>query len=178
MKLLSSILFLGCFILSLSGVAQLKTTKNASIQFHSSIGGINAKNSKVYSELNTNTGQLTFKANIENFIFKNSLMQKHYNEEDMMNSSKFPNSKFIGTISNNAKINYKTNGTYPVSVKGKLTIKGVTKEITTKGKIEIKNGVITASSIFSIDRHNYNVVGNEESVSQVLKLTVIANYPL
>ncbi len=169
-------LLVSLFILTNISLGQNKTTKAANIRFDSDLGGIYAESEDVFSELNTSTGALVFKLKIESFTFKNSLMQKHYNEEDMMNSEKFPDAIFKGSISNNTSVNYKKDGVYPVSVKGKLTIKGVSKSFTTKGSITIKNGQITAKSIFNLDRHNFNVIGNEESVSQVLKLTVKASY--
>ena len=103
-------------------------------------------------------------------------MQKHFNDEGVMNSIEFPTANFIGYISNNTDVDYTADGEYNVIVQGKMTIKGVSKDISVKGNIVVANGVISTNSVFSLDRFEYGVDSKEKSVSQILKITVKANF--
>lgn len=156
--------------------AQEKITKTASIRFYSEVGGISADNYSVTSKINTETGAILFSAAIQSFKFKNALMQKHFNQEDVMDSPKFPKAKFKGKIMNNSSVNYSKDGSYKVTVKGDMTIKGATKSIETAATIEVKNGKYIASAKFDLNRFEYGVEGKEESVSKVLEITVNATY--
>ena len=53
-------------------------------------------------------------------------MEEHFNE-NYMESNTFPKANFKGTITDLGKVNFSKDGTYPVTVKGDLTIHGVTK---------------------------------------------------
>lgn len=159
-----------------SASAQQHMTKSAYISFFSEMESITAENFSVLSKLNTETGDLMFSVAIQSFQFKNATMQKHFNQEDVMNSKEFPKAKFIGKIENNEKVDYKKDGEYKVTVSGKLTIKGTTNDITTNGIIKVKEGVIHANATFELDRFEYGVTGKKKSVSQILKLTVKAKY--
>jgi polyisoprenoid-binding protein YceI len=103
-------------------------------------------------------------------------MQKHFNEADVMNSKEFPLAKFVGEITNNASVDYQKNGDYKVTVKGSLTIKGTTNPIETKGMIKVENGKIYANATFKLDRFLFGVDGKDGSISQILDLTVKAEY--
>lgn len=154
---------------------QLKTS-DASITFHSEMDDITAENTTVKSTLDTQNGEITFSVSIDAFAFANKLMQKHFNEEGVMNSAEFPVAKFEGKIINNNEVDYTADGEYNVRVSGKMSIKGVTKEFGTSGMIVIKNGKISAVAQFDLDRFEYGVTGKEQSVSQVLQIEVKANY--
>ena len=165
------------FAIPISGKTQeVKQSKSSYIKFTSSIGGIYAENSKVKSTLDTKKGTISFSLAITDFIFRNSLMQKHFNEEDVMNSENFPKARFNGKILQINTINYTKDGKYKVDVQGKLTIKGATKMIKANGTIEIKSGKIKVNSTFSLDRLIFGVDGNEESVSKELEILVKASF--
>ena len=51
-----------------------------------------------------------------------------------------------------------------------------TNQIETKGKIKIVDGKIFANATFTIDRFEYGVTGKKKGVSQMLELTVKAQY--
>ncbi|UKN01751.1 YceI family protein [Paracrocinitomix mangrovi] len=173
MKTIAGLLFIT--LLSINSFAQLSTDK-AFISFYSEMDDITAENSNVKSEFNMSTGEISFTVSIDKFIFKNSTMQKHFNQEGVMNSEKFPKATFTGKIVENSAIDYTANGTHKVKVKGKMTIKGISKEIEVNGELTIDGAKITATSKFSLDRFEYGVDGKKESVSQILAITVKANY--
>ncbi|MEZ4924232.1 MAG: YceI family protein [Crocinitomicaceae bacterium] len=173
---MKNILILSFILVATLGFTQEIKTKEAHITFFSEKESIKAENSEVESTLDVSNGTLTFIVAIEKFIFPNGMMQKHFNQEGVMNSVSFPKANFEGTITNNDQIDYTTDGEYPVEVKGKMSIKGVSKEILVKGNIVIKNGQISAQSVFSLDRFEYGVDTKKESVSQILEITVKADY--
>ena len=155
---------------------QTLTTKKAFVSFYSEEGEVTAENYSGISDLDTTSGKLLFTFAIQSFMFENATMQKHFNEADVMNSKEFPMAKFVGTITNHASVNYAKNGEYNVNVKGSLTIKGTTNPIETKAVIKIENGKIYANATFTLDRFLYGVEGKEGSISQILDLTVKAEY--
>lgn len=111
---------------------------------------ISADNYKVTSSIDASTGKMVFVVPVQSFEFKKALMQKHFNQENFMNSKEFPKIKFKGTIKNLSSVKWDSNGKYPVNVEGDITIRDVTKPLSAEGTIEVKDGVITASSVFMV----------------------------
>ena len=111
---------------------------------------ISADNYKVTSSIDATTGKMVFVIPVQSFEFKKALMQKHFNQENFMNSKAFPKIKFKGNIKNLASVKWNTDGKYPVTVDGELTIRDVTKPLSAEGTIEIKDGTVTASSVFVV----------------------------
>ena len=92
---------------------------------------------------------------------------------------KYPKSAFKGTVAEIARIDFKTDGTYPVSVSGDLTLHGVTNKVSTKGKIIIKGGKITGSSVFTVTLEDYKIVIPklvENNISKTIDITVNCLY--
>jgi hypothetical protein len=110
---------------------------------------VNAENKTVTAVLDIKTGVLQFSLLIKGFEFKKALMQKHFNEK-YIESDKFPKSEFKGEIVNNALVNYSTDGVYPVTAKGKLSIHGQTQDVETTGTITVKNGKLILNSTFYV----------------------------
>jgi polyisoprenoid-binding protein YceI len=158
------------------GFSQNLKSNDTFISFFSEKESIKAENSEVISTLNVSTGEITFAVDINKFIFPNSMMQKHFNQEGIMNSIEFPNANFSGKVTNNQTVDYTTDGTYKVTVSGTMTIKGISKDITTQGKIIITKGEISARSAFDLDRFQYGVDAKEDAVSKILLITVKATY--
>ncbi len=177
-KLFKTTLFIAltvCF--SFGTMAQgASITKTAHIKFFSEKGGIAANNYAVISKLNLATGDLLFSAPVQSFEFANATMQKHFNQEGVMDSKNHPKAKFVGKVTNLGGVDLTKNGEYTVKVAGELTIKGVTKKVETSGKITVKGGKIMATSTFTIDRFEYGVSGKSKSVSQNIQLTINATY--
>lgn len=164
-----------------SAFAQDYLTRNGKISFHSStpIEDIDAVNNEVVSTLNTKTGEFAFRVAILGFKFDAVDMQKHFNGETYMNSAKYPKASFTGKITDLSKIDFTKDGSYNVSVSGNLTIKDVTKPVTTSGTVTVKSGKITARSDFKIKRAEYNVTGeaiHEKKIGQVITIKVDCTY--
>lgn len=151
-------------------------TKSGKITFFSStsLENIEAINKTVVVLLDTKTGDLQFAALMKGFEFKKALMQEHFNK-DYVESDKYPRAEFKGQVTNNSSINYAMDGNYPATVKGKLTIHGVTKDIETSGTITVKEGKITLESSFPVFVADYNISIPKlyrDNISKSIKVTV------
>lgn len=144
----------------LSGHAQKFFTKAGRIDFNatapSSPEKIEAVNRTVTCVLDAASGNIQFAVLVKGFTFERALMQEHFNE-NYLESDKFPKAEFKGLISNNTSINYTKDGSYSVTVKGKLTIHGETKDTEATGKLLIQGGKITATAGFTILLSDYKV---------------------
>ncbi len=163
-----------------SSFAQVYYTKNGRISFFSStsLQDIKADNNQVLSVLNFQTGAIQFSVLNSAFYFPKAKMQADFNE-NYMESNKYPKSTFKGTIADVSNINLSKDGSYKVSVKGDLTIHGVTKNITEPGTITIKDGNITAHSSFDVLLKDYHIdipsiVNNK--IAEKIKITIDCNY--
>jgi polyisoprenoid-binding protein YceI len=124
---------------------------------------ITANNYKVSSTLDTQNGEMAFSIPVQAFEFEKALMQKHFNQENFMHSSKYPKITFKGKIQNLSDVKWDTDGTYEVAVSGDLTIRDVTKNISEQGTIEVKDNKITASSVFTVKQIGQYNVGKPQS---------------
>lgn len=155
-------LFLFALIAGLTTVAtaQKYYTKNGSISFDATASGspedIKADNRTVTCVIDASNGNIQFKASMKAFTFERALMQEHFNE-NYVESNKYPEAKFAGTISNVSTISFSKDGNYPATVKGKLTMHGVEKEVEATGKVIVAKGKITATANFSVLLSDYKV---------------------
>lgn len=174
-------IFLLCGITLLATTAidaQKFFTKTGRIDFNatapSSPEKIEAVNKTVTCVLDAATGNIQFAVLIKGFTFERALMQEHFNE-NYLESDKFPKAEFKGAIANNSAVNYAKDGDYTVTVKGKLTLHGETRDVESPGKISIKGGKISASASFSAVLGDYKVdvpALVSDKVSKTAKITV------
>ncbi len=159
-------------LLPASLTAQKYITRNGSISFFSKtlMENIEAHNNQVNVALDFSDGTLAFRALIKSFNFEKALMQEHFNE-NYMESDKYPTSVFNGRIKDFPKIDLKKNGTWQVEVTGDLTIHGVAQKVTVNGTIEVKDGVVSGKSEFSVRLKEYKVK-RPKAVSEVITISV------
>ena len=117
---------------------------------------IDATTNSAICVLNTKTKKVFCKIKQSGFTFKDKLMQEHFNE-NYMESDKFPKSEFKGAITNMNEVNFAKDGTYSAKVTGKLTIHGVTKDLTVPGTITVSGNTMKASTKFTIKLQDYNI---------------------
>ena len=151
-------------------------TKTGKISFFSSapLENIEAVNKSVIALLDSKSGDFQFGVLMKGFEFKKALMQEHFNK-NYVESDKFPKSEFKGQVTNNSSVNYTTDGSYPVTVKGKLTIHGVTKDVETSGTLTVKEGKVQANSEFNVLVADYNITIPKmyrDNISKSIKVTV------
>ncbi|HVF95933.1 MAG TPA: YceI family protein, partial [Flavisolibacter sp.] len=95
--------------------------------------------------------------------------------ENYVESTKYPKAEFKGTIANNAAVNYAKEGTYKVTVKGKMTLHGVTKDVEAPGTITVKGDRLEGTSTFNIQLSDYNISIPsvvKDKISNSIKITV------
>lgn len=151
-------------------------TKSGNISFYSKtpLEDIEAEHKSAVCVLDAKSGTLQFTVLIKGFEFENEEMQEHFNE-DYLESDKYPKGEFKGQILNNLSINYTKPNSYPVNLKGQLTIHGVTKEVQTTGTIKVATDGLIATSSFVIRVADYNIKIPslvEDKVAKTVKIIV------
>lgn len=164
------------FTASLVHAQEKYFTKSGKISFFSvtPLEDIAAVNSSALSVLDTKAGSLQFSILIKGFEFENEEMQAHFNE-DYMESDKYPKAEFKGQLVNTSGIDFKKSGTYPVQVKGLLTMHGVTKDVQSAGTIKVDGSSLKATSTFNIQVANFNIIIPKlvrDKIAKTVKITV------
>jgi polyisoprenoid-binding protein YceI len=157
--------------------AQKKTTTSATVKFDAATPADAlpvAENKTVVAAIDTKKGTVAFEAVVKSFNFSNPMMQEHFNGERWFNSEKFPKTTFTGKITNLSDINFSKNGTYEAKVEGELTMKGITKPLSTTATIKVTDGVITATSEFTIKLSDYEVSDANGKLAKEPKIFVSA----
>lgn len=178
MKILSVIILI---LASFNVNAQDYLTRNGSISIysHTDLEDVKGNNNEVVSLFNSATGSFDFKVAIKSFHFVKAAMEDHFNDENYMETDKYPKAGFSGKISNMADVNFSKDGIYTVTVSGNLTIKDVTKPVTAKGTITVKNNKVSVQSIFTVKRKDYHVMGQsfvQSKLSDDIQITVNCDY--
>jgi polyisoprenoid-binding protein YceI len=139
-------------MVTVSVSAQKFFTKDGNVAFdaNSPLEKIEAKTNKGTLVIDAATGKLESAVLVKGFHFKSALMEEHFNE-NYMESGKFPKATFAGQIADFATVNLKKDGVYPITVKGNMTMHGVTKPVEAKGTLTVKKGAITeAKAAFKV----------------------------
>lgn len=151
-------------------------TKTGTVSFVSKapMEDIEGRNKTVTAVLDSKSGAFQFSVQMKSFEFEKALMQQHFNE-NYVESDKYPDATFRGVVSNNASIDYSKEGKYPVTVKGKLTIHNITKDVEVPGTIKVDGDKVKAESTFNILLSDYKISipsAVKEKVSNSIKIVV------
>lgn len=162
--------------------AQKKTTATATVSFDATTpkDALPKAESKTgIASFDTQSGAVAFEAAVKNFAFANPKIQEHFNGANWMNSDQFPKFSFTGTIEKVSKIKLTKNGTYTVKVKGNLTVKDISKPLSTEAVFTVKDGKVSATTNFTIALADYNISGQPIDAGKVAKepkVTVTAEF--
>jgi polyisoprenoid-binding protein YceI len=177
-----TILILALVTVAGSLFAQRKTTTSATIAFDAStpIDALpKAENKTVIAAIDTKTGAVQFEANVKNFAFSNPTIQDHFNGERWLNSGTHPTFTFKGTLTNPSEVNFAQDGTYNANVEGVLTIRGKEQKLKAPATIVVKDGVVSATSSFTIKLADYEITGSAidgGKIAKEPKITVSADF--
>jgi hypothetical protein len=161
------------FLVNTADAQKVYGTRNGKITFSSPTDeDVKAVNNEVTSRIADN-GQLTFSLLMKGFKFKLAEMQEHFNDQ-YVESNKYPRADFKGNIVNLAAVSFDKDGSYKISVKGDLTMHGVTKNVTVNGTLDIKGGKPVANAQFAILMKDFNV--NASSVTDKVTVDVSCQY--
>jgi hypothetical protein len=135
--------------------AQKFTVESGVISFFSDapVEDISATNSAVGSIFDASNGDIVFMVPIKDFQFEKRLMREHFNEK-YMETHKYPKASFKGKVTD---YNISKSGPHQVKVTGKLSLHGVTRDISAPGTMEFQNGKLVATSKFMIKLADYNI---------------------
>jgi polyisoprenoid-binding protein YceI len=159
-----------------NGFAQKYQARSGKVSFFSStpIENIEAMNNEAACMLDSKAGDFVFVVPIKSFKFEKALMQDHFNE-DYMESDKFPKSDFKGKISNIGDVNFSKDGVYKVTAVGKLTMHGVTQDVTIPGEIVIKGKQATTNAKFKVKAASYGInIPINGKIAKEMEVTVNA----
>ena len=136
--------------------SQVIVCKNGNISFfqETPVEDIDGRSTKLVSVIDTKTNIIAYKVEMTSFQFEKSLMQDHFNE-NYVESGKYPYTVFKGQITE--AIDWTKDGTYQITAIGMLNMHGVTKTITEKGNLNIRNGEVTLHNVFTIKFTDYGV---------------------
>lgn len=138
--------------------AQKYITRTGSISFFSEapLENIEAYNNQVSGVVDLETGGMAFTLLMRAFTFEKALMQEHFNEK-YVESQKFPKATFKGNIKDFDSLKLGTEKV-DITVSGKLTIHGVTKDLSAPGTLrKDTNGNIEGKSVFNINLQDYEI---------------------
>ncbi|MEO8172283.1 MAG: YceI family protein [Sediminibacterium sp.] len=173
MKFFFSCIIAMLFVANHADAQKIYATRNGKISFSApSDEDVKAVNNEVTSRIADN-GQVTFSLLIKGFKFKLAEMQEHFNDQ-YMESNKFPRADFKGNVVNLADVNFSRDGSYKATVKGDLTLHGVTKSITANGTIEIKSGKPIVTCQFTLLMKDFSV--NASSVTDKVTIDLNCQY--
>lgn len=163
------------------GGSKLVSTKTQ-ITFFSSTPAedIQAQNTASVSTIDKSSGEVVFSVPMQGFEFEKSLMQKHFNNDKFLDTKAFPDAKLKAKITNLETIDFGTDGSYPATVKGELTIKGKTNPISVSGTVTVKGNTVKVDSKFDVTLADYGVVFKEgkpaSNIAKTVQVTVQAEY--
>ncbi len=168
--------------ISLTAISQKLVTKKSHINIysHTVAEDIKANNVKAVGTINTETGGVVFSVPMQSFEFEKALMQKHFNSPKFLDTKAYPKAKLKGKITDMNAVNFKKDGSYNVTVKGEMTMHGVTKSITEKATITVKNGKVSVSSKFNMVLADYKIAFEKgkpsTNIAKEVKISLEASY--
>lgn len=162
------------------GYAQKFMTQNGTISFYSKapMEDIEAVNNQVSAVLDAENGAIASSLLMKAFMFEKALMQEHFNEK-YVESEKFPKSTFKGNIENYASLKLSSTPV-KISVKGQLTIHGVTKEVVAEGTLaKTADDQLKATFNFNVALADFNIKipgAVKENIAENIQINVNFNF--
>ena len=163
--------------LSANVFAQKFTADKAYVKFFSdaAIEDITAENTKASSIFNDATGDVVFSIPIKEFEFEKSLMKEHFNEK-YMESEQYPKATFQGKVSG---YDLSATGEQKATASGKMTIHGVTQDVTINGTLENLKGALTMKAKFMVKLADYKIKIPQllwKNIAEEVEVTVEFNF--
>ena len=141
---------------SWSSFGQKYRTEQGMVSFFSEtpIESIKAQNKSITSLFNAATGDIVFSVPVNEFQFEKSLMQEHFNEK-YLETDKYPKATFQGKVQT---FDATAKGAQSVKAVGKLTIHGVTQDVTIPGTLEATDSkTLVLKSSFQVKLVDYKI---------------------
>lgn len=144
--------------ISLFSFGQTYFTRTGEVSFFSEtpLENIEAFNNQATCIVDIATGEVVSKILIKAFTFEKALMQEHFNE-NYMESDKFPQAVLKATIANFEELEFDKPEKQQVILKGELTIRNITREITIDGYIQKKGKNLQTNATFIVFPSDYQI---------------------
>lgn len=165
---------IGALTMALSPAESKLISEKGHIHFlsHTSVEDIKADNYKIKSSLDMSTGAVIISVPMQSYKFENATMQKHYNSPKFLDTKQFPKSKFKGTITNLSDVNFSKDGSYSATIKGKLTLHGITKSVTENATFKVSGANITLDSKMKLTLADYEIAFENGKPSKSIAKTI------
>ena len=150
-------LLIAVILLSHTIVAQKYFTRTGSTNFKASVEAfeaVEATNNSTSVVLKADSGDIAALLLIKAFKFKVALMQEHFNE-NYMDSDKYPKATFRGKIEGFNLSEIDTKKEY--KIKGSLTVRGVKKDIETRGTFSKSGNGLKLNATFSVKPQDFDI---------------------
>jgi len=138
------------------GFGQLYYSKSGFIGFYATtpLEEIKGENNQAYAVVDLGKKELAFTALVKGFIFPKELMQEHFNE-NYVESDRYPKASFTGNFTGD--VNMAREGSYPVRVKGQLSLHNIVHEVEMPAVLEVKGGMLIASARFVVMPEDFQI---------------------
>jgi hypothetical protein len=139
-------------------MAQKYFTRTGETKFQASVETfepVEAKTKATTALLQADNGNLACLLFIKSFHFEVALMQEHFNE-NYMDSDKFPKASFKGKLVD-FSVEELSNKPKEHTLKGNLTVKGKSKEISVKVKVYKKGDKIIVKGDFKVKPEDFDI---------------------
>jgi len=148
-----------CCLLSLLVLVSAGMKKEQASRYHCENGKVQLKSDASLELIKASSNKLrglidiesqTFAWSVEMRSFEgfNSPLQREHFNENYLESDRYPKASFSGKIIE--KVDFTQPGVQSVRAKGKFSIHGIEQERIIKSQIEIKDGKIYVSSVFTV----------------------------
>ena len=141
-------------VFGFSTFAQKYVSDQSRVHFYSGapVEDIEAVNEQSKSAMDLSNGGFAFSIPSNQFQFKKSLMQEHFNE-NYMESEKYPKATFTGKVKDWNLFE----GERQVVASGDLTIHGVTKSVDIPAQLNIQQNQLIVDSVFPVALAEYKI---------------------
>lgn len=153
-------------------------TRNGHVDFfsHSPLEDIKADNEQVAVFLDVTNGSISAAMLMKSFVFEKALMQQHFNE-NYVESDDFPRSEFEGKIEGFKALDFKTSGSKKVTATGKITLHGVTHDISINGTMGMKSGKYQVDAKFTLRPSDFDIKipsSKKNNIAEEIEVTLSA----
>jgi len=157
--------------------AQKYTTRDASVSFNpnkdQSESGYQAKSTGGTAILQADKAQVAFLIPVKTVRFNNSLLEEHFND-NYLETDKYPNATYKGTLSGFTASMLTKDGTYNISSQGQVTMHGTTQPFSAPVKLVVSGKTATFYCNFKIKAASYKIQIPSSVSDKILPATPVS----
>jgi len=161
--------------------AQKYVDKAGSVKFFSTapLEDIEAKSTQVSSVIDASTQEIVALVMMRSFVFPNSLMQEHFNE-NYIESELYPKATFKGKLTDFNKLAKTPGLLQKIKLSGEMNLHGVTKPFETVAEITwVDDKSFKGRAVFKIKLADYNIEIPTmvfQNIAEIVDVTLDLNF--